>query len=432
MIGLGDVRALARNQIIWDLGRGAVAGFGARRRHGDSVVYFLKYRNREGRQRWYKIGRHGAPWTPDSAREQAKKILGDIVHGADPAAERQDNRHTKTVAELCDDYMTAMKGGRILTRRGKAKKVSTIATDEGRIKRHIKPLLGARSVTAVTQADVERFMHDVAEGKTAIREKTRPRGVADVTGGEGTATRTVGLLGGIFSYAVRQGMRLHNPVHGVVRYADGERDRRLSDEEYRKLGLALRLAEEEGVWPAAIAAVRMIAFTGWRKSEVLELRGPIAQAWVDAMTRRDRAKLPDTKTGPSARILSLVACVLLKELSLGQGWAFPASRGTNIMSGFDSYWSRIMKLGDLPADITPHVLRHSFASLAGDLGATELEIAVLLGHSKNSTTAKYHHPGEPILRAIADATAQRTAELMGEREPNPNVVNLSDRRRAFG
>ena len=65
-------------------------------------------------------------------------------------------------------------------------------------------------------------MHAVAEGKTAARTKTgKKRGLARVRGGKGTATRTVGLLGSIFSYAVRHRMRPDNPVHGVVRFADG-------------------------------------------------------------------------------------------------------------------------------------------------------------------------------------------------------------------
>ena len=39
--------------------------------------------------------------------------------------------------------------------------------------------------------------------------------------------------------------------------------------------------------------------------------------------------------------------------------------------------------------VTPHVLRHSFASVAGDLGYSELTIAALLGHAGGSVTAGY-------------------------------------------
>jgi len=55
-----------------------------------------------------------------------------------------------------------------------------------------------------------------------------------------------------------------------------------------------------------------------------------------------------------------------------------ASRSGGLISGYRKMWLRIAKLGDLPADITPHVLRHSFASLAADLGYNEATIASLL------------------------------------------------------
>ena len=94
-------------------------------------------------------------------------------------------------------------------------------------------------------------MHDVAAGATAGKQKTKPRGLSVVRGGRGTATLwTVGLLGAIFTYAVRKGLRIDNPVHGIVRFADGRRERRLTDDEYRLLGMALSKTGEK-VWQAA-------------------------------------------------------------------------------------------------------------------------------------------------------------------------------------
>src|SRR5271170_1909109 len=138
-IGLREIRAIGTDEILWD---GAVAGFGARRRSGTAVVYLVKYRTASGRQRWQVIGRHGAPWTPETARDKAKAILGDVADGADPAAEKRAARKAKTVAELCDLYLADAEAGRLLTRRKVAKKPSTLAIDRGRIDRHIKPLLG--------------------------------------------------------------------------------------------------------------------------------------------------------------------------------------------------------------------------------------------------------------------------------------------------
>src|SRR5262249_28077484 len=153
------------------------------------------------------------------------------------------------------------------------KKASTLAIDRGRIDRHIKPLLGPMKVAAVTREDVDTFLHDVAAGKTAGKTKTaRKRGLARVRGGKTAATRCVGLLGAIFSYAIRHRMCSDNPVRGVDRFADGKRDRRLTDSEYVALGNAIRKADAENtVWPPAISAGHFAALTGWRIGEVLAL-----------------------------------------------------------------------------------------------------------------------------------------------------------------
>jgi Arm DNA-binding domain len=256
-IGLNDVRSLASGQTIFDA---RARGFGARRQKA-SIAYFVIYRTQEGRQRWQTIGRHGSPWTPDMARKEARRLLAEAAAGRDPAAEKTVLRKAATVAELCDLYLQDAEAGRLLTRRGASKKASTIATDKGRVSRHIKPLLGALKVAAVTRDDIERFMHAVAEGATAVRTKTaRKHGFARVSGGHGTASRTVGLLGALFTYAVRKRMRPDNPVHGIVRFADGRRERRLT--EYRALGDALRTGAAAGIWPHAVAAARFLVLTG--------------------------------------------------------------------------------------------------------------------------------------------------------------------------
>jgi hypothetical protein len=167
------------------------------------VAYVVKYRTADGRQRWATIGRHGAPWTPEMARDEARRILGEVASGGDPASTKREARQASTVAELCDAYLESCKAGRVLTRRQTTKKASTLDGDRGRIERHIKPLLGALKVAAVTTEDVERFRDAVSEGATAARIKTGKHGLARVTGGRGTATRAMGMLGALFSFAVR-------------------------------------------------------------------------------------------------------------------------------------------------------------------------------------------------------------------------------------
>jgi integrase len=308
--------------------------------------------------------------------------------------------------------------GRVRTRSKEAKKASTLTIDRGRIDRHIKPLLGSMSAAAITRHDIEKFLHDIADGRTAGRAKTRARGLARVTGGETAANRSVGLLGAIFTYAVRKDMRPDNPVRSVALFADRKRERRLSSDEYTKFGVALREAEKT-VWPAALAAARFIALTGFRRGEALSLR------WFEIDLARRTDTLADTKTGKSMRPLSRAACDALRARERGPlEFVFPASRGDGPMTGFPKYWARIAKLGALPADVTPHVLRHSFASLASDLGYSEPTIAALIGHKGRTVTSRYLHTADTVLIAAADAVANRVSELMGERVDGGQVIPI--------
>ena len=416
-IGLREIRAMAPGATLWD---SVVPGFGARRQTGEAVAYVLRYRTAEGRARWQTIGRHGAPWTPDLARAEALRLLGEVVKGADPAEAKQARRKAVTVAELCTQYLADAEAGRVLVRGGKPKKPGTLAFDRGVIEAHIVPLLGRLAVAAVTRQDVERYMHAVAAGDTAGKTRaSKPRGLSRVRGGRGIATRTVGLLGGIFAYAIDHHMRADNPAHRVRKFAEGKRDRRLTDAEYAALGAGLRQAEGT-IWPPAVACARFLILTGWRSGEAVGLR------WGDVDLVRRLATLPDTKTGRSIRPLSNAACdVLAAWPRRGDGaLVFRATRGDGPMLGFKKFARRIFALAELPADVTPHVLRHSFASLAADLGYSEPTIGALIGHRSGGITARYTHFADAPLLAAADAVARETLARLGEAEPAGDVVPL--------
>jgi integrase len=249
-------------------------------------------------------------------------------------------------------------------------------------------------------------MHEVARGATNRRSHLgKPRAVSIVRGGQGAASRTVGLLGAIFDFAVRSGLRSDNPVAGVRRFADGRRDRRLSDGEYRKLGAGL--GSSSCLWPYAISATRFLALTGWRSGEVLNLR------WNDVDLQLRLARLPDTKTGASMRPLSMAAVELLINQSRVGELVFPSTSDGRVMSGYPSFFKQIRRAGNLPKDITPHVLRHSFASVAADLEYSELTIGALIGHRGSSITARYTHRADAVLLTAADTIAARILQLMG-------------------
>lgn len=122
-------------------GRGAAAAAHARLRdlaRGDIGLGALDVA--EG-QRPIRIGRYGLT-TPAQARQAAWEILSAVAKGIDPVAPAPD-RNAITVSALCDWYLAEAAAGRILGRRRRPIKASTLAMDRSRIEVHIKPLLGA-------------------------------------------------------------------------------------------------------------------------------------------------------------------------------------------------------------------------------------------------------------------------------------------------
>lgn len=393
-----------RDYFLWDRD---LKGFGLKVCSGGRKSYVCKYRYGHGRKaptRRVTIGAHGSPWTPDAARKEASRILGLVARGQDPAREKQLNKEIPTVAEVCDFYLE----------RGVAtKKTSTLATDKGRIERHIKPLLGQLRITDVTKADISKFLQDVAGGKTATDVRTKKRGRAIVKGGKGTATRTVGLFGGICSFAIDEGWLQQNPVKGVKRFRDKKNERFLSLDEFRKLGVALEEASERGENPYAIAIIRLLILTGARKSEIERLK------WGEVDLGSGFVRLEDSKTGQKLIVLNATAEEVLADIGrlVGNQFVFPSAVGRGWYQGTPKVWIRIREAANL-ADVRLHDLRHSFASVAASKGASLQMIGALLGHKDSTTTAKYAHLSDDPLRTAANSTSQAIAESLsaiGER-----------------
>ena len=100
---------------------------------------------------------------------------------------------------------------------------------------------------------------------------------------------------------------------------------------------------------------------------------------------------------------------------------FASRSGETAIVGYRKMWLKIAKLGDRPADTTPHVLRHSFASLAADLGYNEPTIASLLGHKTHSITSRYVHSADAVLIAASDAVANATMKLIASDQAQPEL-----------
>lgn len=87
-----------------------------------------------------------------------------------------------------------------------------------------------------------------------------------------------------------------------------------------------------------------------------------------------------------------------------EDYVFPGWEDGTPFGSFPRQWTKLFKDIDL-AGITPPVLRHSFASIANDLGFTEATIAALVGHSRGSVTSRYIHTVDTALIMAADSIA---------------------------
>lgn len=388
-------QAQAKQYTVWC---SELKGFGVYIHPSGSKTYFVDYRV-DGARRRMSIGRHGT-LTTEEARKLAIETLGSVVlKKADPLLERKTRRASLTVAQLCDRYMQAAERGLILGRRGnRPKKPSTLEIDRGRIERHIKPLLGNKLVIDLTRADITKFVRDVAAGKTARKDRSGKNGArVEVKGGLGTAGRTTGLLGGILTYAVDEGILPSNPVHGVKLPADNVRTRRVTHDEYRAIGLALSGPEAEIDTPQAITGAWLLALTGCRLGEIAALR------WDEVDEAGGCFRLHDSKSGPSVRPIGREAFEVLRHALRvpGNPYVLPALRKDGHYNGLEGAWVRLMKRAGLEG-VTPHTMRHSFASVAGDLGFAESTIAALLGHSGSTVTSRYVHRLDTVLVAAAN------------------------------
>ena len=399
-----------RDRFVWD---NELKGFGLKVTPRGRKVYIFQYRLPGSPTKRVTLGPHGG-LTPDGARTLAKKLSGQIADNRDPAREHREAKQAQTVSELCDDYLDAGKG-RI--------RDSTLAMDRSRIDRHVRPLLGERRVKSLTQEDLERFLADIAAGKTATRTPRageRKRG-GITRGGPGVANRTLGMLSTILERAVDKKIITENPAPRVKRLPSEPYRPPFSFELVKKLGDALKESEAAGENPKGILAIKLLLATGLRRNECLSLE------W-EAIDFTDQCfRLRGTKTGYSLRPAGQTALNLLNRNKAGtEQYVFPSDRGKGHFIGLPRVWQRISERAKFN-QLNIHALRHWHASAAAAMDFSELTIAGLLGHKLKGVTSRYANAPDSALIAAANRVSEKLLSTLGSGTSRSNTISLNQR-----
>ena len=222
----------------------------------------------------------------------------------------------------------------------------------------------------------------------------------------GAANHALEILRAMMFRAEEWGLRERdtNPCLGIARNPRNNVARFLDADELARLGRALDAHEAR--WPEAVAAIRLLALTGCRRSEVLNLR------WRNI--GEDALNLEDSKTGPRAVPLGEAARALIETLPGARdadAFLFPRhaeGRGIWVLTNCWRTACADAKLGRLRL----HDLRHTAASQAVMAGENLPLVGKLLGHRRHRTTAGYSHLADDHLVEAAERVGCIIAEAM--------------------
>jgi integrase len=374
-----------------------LTGFEVRARAGGTKSYSIVYRVGRGRdapQKRHTIGRHGSPWTPETARAEARRLLAQVAQGKDPAGAKAEGKAAPTVDKLAEQFMLE---------HVEAKRKASTALEYRRLLEHVVlPAIGNRRVADITRRDIAKFHH--ARRATPIE-----------------ANRALAVTSTLFNFGERIGWRPDgsNPCRHVERFPQRRHERFLSADELGRLGDAL--AGYDGS-PFVKAAVNLLVFTGARLGEVLGLQWQ----WIDF--ERGEARLPDSKTGAKTVHLPPPALAVLAELPRVDGNPHVIVGGVAgaALVDLEKPWRAIRKAAGLE-DVRIHDLRHAFASVAAASGMGLPIIGKMLGHSQPQTTARYAHLASDPVKAAAATVAGKIAAAMGAGGKRSAVVALRKR-----
>jgi integrase len=298
-----------------------------------------------------------------------------LARDLDPAVKRARSRELPTLEEFAmQDYLP----------HAKAHKRSWL-DDELRLKKAILPRFGPLRMDMVTTREVQRFHTELASERTPA-----------------TANRYLALIRRMYSLANQWEVYDGNPAKNVIRFPEhNARERYLSREEVARFLGAL---DEEENRPIA-AGLKFLLFTGLRKSEAFRLE------WDRVDRATSTVYLADTKNGrPRTVFLNALAAGVIDEMwrshRLQSRWVFPGRLVDRPVVNPNKIFKAVCVRAGI-AGLRIHDLRHSFASLAINGGASLYDVQKLLGHASTAMTQRYAHLDAATVRNATEEVARQ-------------------------
>jgi integrase/DNA-binding XRE family transcriptional regulator len=371
-------------------------GFALRVGKSGKKSFYYIYRAGKGRsseKRWVLLGVFPG-MTVEQAREKYKDLAATVQQGADPAQVVRENKVAIQIAEALDqfnnEYVAKLKQ-------------KSIEFYQVVIRKHLKPHFGKIKVKDLSYSEIAKFHSSM---------KDTPY----------SANRSVNILSVFLNWCELHGYRKRqpNPCQKILMYKEYKRQEFMDEAVLTKLAETLSMMESNWIrrketgerrtskhvdtlTTHSAAAIRLLMFTGARRSEVLSLK------WSYINFELGTARLPDSKTGFKVLQLPAPALAILNNLPQVSEYVFPGDSKTGHMVCLKNAWRDVCLQADLQG-WRIHDLRHAFASIMVNSGASLPIIGKILGHTQASTTQRYAHLQEnPARRAAEDAAAKIAA-----------------------
>lgn len=346
-------------------------GFGLRVTSGGAKSYFVEKRI-NGKNKRITLGRHGQI-TPEQARNEAKKILGEIATGRDPVSEKRDKR--TQAATLHDSYNAYLKTRKTL-------KPNTLHDYKRCIEGALADWLD-KPMTSISKDMVEKRHHQLGQ-------KSQAR-----------ANNTMRVLRALFNFAIEKYEDTEgnpvitvNPVNRLSKnrawYSIKRRSTLLTPTQLKPWYEATLMLNQE----TTRDYLHFLLFTGLRRSEASQMK------WEDVNFDEGTFIIPDTKNSePHSLPMSdyLRAQLERRHLMAEKIWVFPSPVNSGPLREPRTALDRIAKQTGIEFKL--HDLRRTFITIAESLDIPAYALKRLLNHKfSNDVTAGYIVPSTERLR----------------------------------